>query len=338
MKYPIRQFIPVTFLITASVWWGIYYSSNSTLNRYGSANFEWLYLIDTLFVLPVICYLCSSDKTKACLQAGVLSCTAVFIGSYIIPEKSKVIQPYLEDGRYLVLGVILLFEIYAIYSVCRVIRKQLSTEDDPDYVIKTALTNKFGTSLLSAVLIFEARVWTFLLFSSQIKSANYAGHQHFYYHTKDGAQSNLLGFIIVNLIELPLAHLLLHFVWSPTAAYIVTVLTALSIVFFIAEYKAICRRPVSLSDDALIIRYGLSKPRVIPLTTIRRVAMNSDEIRRRKSIKRMNYFGQPNVVIELKQPVEGIERIFLGVDAPDVFVNAIHKATGLLQTNRYKKA
>lgn len=331
MKYPLKRFIPVTFLITASVWWGIYYSSNSTLNRYGSANFEWLYLIDTLFVLPVICYLCTSDKTKACLQAGVLSCTAIFIGSYIIPEKSKVIQPYLEDGRYLVLGVLLLFEIYAIYSVCRVIRKQLSTASDPDDVIEMALSRKFGTNLLTAVLIFEARVWTFLLFSSQIKSENYAGHQHFYYHTKDGAQSNLLGFIIVNLIELPLAHLLLHFVWSPTAATIVTALTAMGIVFFIAEYKAISKRPVSLSDDMLIIRYGLSKPRVISLTTIRRVAINSDEVRRSKGIKRMNYFGQPNVVIELKQPVDNIETVYLGVDAPDALVTAILEAITVIE-------
>lgn len=102
MNDSIRSKLPFLFLVCISTWWGFYYQSNSKLNDYGSANFEWLFLLDALIVLPIICFFCAKDKKEGVLKAVVLSCLAVLIGSYVIPEQSKLIWHYLENGRYFV--------------------------------------------------------------------------------------------------------------------------------------------------------------------------------------------------------------------------------------------
>ena len=101
---------------------------------------------------------------------------------------------------------------------------------------------------------------TYALFSKKIRQQNFTGDSHFSCHKKDGAQSNQLGFILIILFELPIMHLLLHFLWSPIAANLTTGLTLLGLVFFIAEYKAIAIRPISIVPDSIIVRYGICNP------------------------------------------------------------------------------
>ncbi|WP_462173000.1 hypothetical protein [Pseudoalteromonas xiamenensis] len=104
--------------------------------------------------------------------------------------------------------------------------------------------------------------------ANRIKPEYYNGEQHFTYHQKGGAKSNLLGFILLIAFEMPIMHLVLHFIWSPLAANIVTLLTIFSLVFFITEYRAFSKRPISLFCNKLFIRYGLYQPLVIPLDNV----------------------------------------------------------------------
>ena len=55
MLKSIKSKIPFVFLISISLFWGIYYQGKHPLNDFGNANFEWLYLLDALIVLPVLC-------------------------------------------------------------------------------------------------------------------------------------------------------------------------------------------------------------------------------------------------------------------------------------------
>ncbi len=117
MNTSLKQKIPLIFLVCVSIFWGFYYASNSSLNDFGAANYEWLFLIDGLLVLPLLCFLCIKDKKQAVIKALVMGCLVVLIGSYIIPEPSKFIWHYLESGRYVVLLAFLLFEVVAISTL-----------------------------------------------------------------------------------------------------------------------------------------------------------------------------------------------------------------------------
>lgn len=311
------------FLGLVSLGWSFYYNTNTIFNDYGAANYEWLYLLDALVTLPIICLLCIKNKKDAIIKSLALACLAIFIGSVIIPEQNKWIWTYLENGRYLLLACFLVFEIAAIWTVSIAIKSAILNAQDPDSAIEQPIKRITGQSLLTNVFCFEARLWSFVLFANKIKPENYTGQQHFTYHVKDGAQSNLLGFMILIAIELPIVHVLLHFIWSPMAANIISGLTALSVVFFYGEHKAISRRPISLAGDNLIIRYGLSQPITIPLQNIQKVYRNKEVIRRSSECKRYNFAGTPNIVIELSDPMGRIKTIYLGVDEPEMFISTV---------------
>ena len=326
MKPSIKSKIPLAFLTIISIWWWYYYASSNALNEYGNAKHEWLFMLDAILVLPVLCFLCESDKQKALLKAAILCCTSVFIGSLIIPEQNKVIFHYLESGRYFVLAIILFLELSALVTVCIAVRASLSNKEDPDLAVANPIEKVFGSTMFSSIMSFEGRVWSFALFASQIKSSAYRGKQHFFYDKKDGAQSNLLGFILLIIIEIPLVHLLLHFLWSSTAANITTGLTVFGLIFFFAEYKAIDKRPISIHGGNLTIRYGLYAPFTIPLDNVSEISPNNSFVKRSRNIKRFNYFGVPNVAIKLCSPINGKTKVYLGVNSPVAFINTIKQA------------
>ncbi len=333
MSDSIRSKTPFLFLMCISIWWGFYYQSNSRLNDYGSANFEWLFVLDALVMLPIICLLCVKNKKEALLKSIILICLAVFVGSYIVPEQSKLIWHYLENGRYFVLAVILLFELVAILIVYLAIKAAIEKQQDPDFSIERPIKKYLGEGLVAKLLCFETRMWTFALFATRIKPENFSGEQHFTYHHKDGAKSNLFGFVFLIAFEMPIMHLFLHFIWSPLAANIVTLLTAFSLVFFIAECRAVSRRPISLVGNKLFIRYGLYQPLVIPLDNVAKIQKKNEFVKRSKLVKRYNYFGYPNIEIELIEPVGTVQRVFIGVDNAKQLISAV-----LAEASRHSNA
>jgi hypothetical protein len=125
------------------------------------------------------------------------------------------------------------------------------------------------------------------------------GHTHFYCHLKDGVQSFLQGFAFIILFEIPIMHEFLHYVWSPMAANTITALTIFSFAYLIAQYRAIEKRPISFTDEQLIIRYELYNPLYINLRDIKEVSINNHTIARKKHINRFNLMGAPNVKLEL---------------------------------------
>lgn len=323
MSYSIKQKLPLLFLLVISISWGLYYQGEHSLNGYGAANFEWLYLLDALLVLPVLCFVCIKDKKQAAIKAAVLCSLAVLVGSYIIPAQSKLVWHYLESGRYLFLALFLLFELAAVLTVYLAIRVALKQKADPDLAIISPIERLLGKGITANVLSFETRLWTYLLFAKQIKPAQFQGDKHFSYHLKDGAQSNALGFILLIALEMPMLHLLLHFAWSPLVANIVSGLTLLSLLFFIAEYRAMVRRPVSVDTDNLYIRNGIFNASIVALTNISAVKPHKGYVGRAKDHKRYNFAGEPNVVIALKQADNNVKYLYLGLDQPQAFIDAV---------------
>lgn len=322
----IRSKIPLLFLICVSIGWSFYYQNHNVLNDYGNANFEWLFLLDALIALPIICFFCIKNKKEAFLKAVVLGCFAILIGSYIIPSQNKLIWHYLESGRYVVIAAIILFELVAISTVYLAIRAALSHKVDPDVAIEMPIKNHLGEGFFAKLLCLETRMWTYAIFAKQVTLENFMGEQHFTYHQKDGAKSNLLGFILLIIFEVPVVHLLLHFVWSPFVANMVTLLTIFGLIFFVAEYRAISRRPISLVRHTLCIRYGLYQPLVIPLSNIATISESKVFIRRSKLLRRYNYSGYPNVVIELREPIGVVQQLFIGVDNSASFISSLQAA------------
>lgn len=316
-----KKNIPLLSLVVICAFGAFFYQSSNIMNEYGAEKPEWLLLIDGLIVLPILCFVCVKDKKEATIKAVAYSCIIILLGSFIIPESSKITWPYLELLRYLAIAVFILLEITTILTVFFAVKASITQNKDPDTAISQPIEKTLGKGAISSLLSFEARVWTYALFSKKIKQQYFTGDSHFSCHKKDGAQSNQLGFILIILFELPVMHMLLHFLWSPFAANITTGLTLLGLVFFIAEYKAIAIRPISITPQSLIIRYGIWNPLEVFFTEFEHIKLNSGFIRRSRNVNRFNLAGNPNVEIKLNSG----KYIYLGLDSPNEFIFAIEK-------------
>lgn len=177
------------------------------LNDFGKANFEILYLLDALLVLPILCFVCIKDKKDALIKSLMLGLLAIAVGSYIIPEQSKFIWSYLESGRYVALFIVILLEVVAILTIYIAVRAALVKNEDPDLSVEKPVRKYFGQTFVGSILCFEIRMWIFAFFSKNIKRENFRGDMHFTYHEKDGTQGDLMGYIMLIAFEMPLMHL-----------------------------------------------------------------------------------------------------------------------------------
>jgi hypothetical protein len=317
-----KKNIPLLFLIGATVFWSYYYTTANWFNDYGENKSEVWLLIDVLFTLPLICFYCFwDDKKTAAIKTIVYISLLVLLGSYIIPQLQKNVWLYLENLRYVAIIGFVVMEVIAAFTVIFAIKASFSQNEDPDEAITKPVIKLVGNSMLSSIMQVEARVWTFLLFPKQIKRENYKGIKHFNCHLKDGTQSFLLGFIIITGFQLPIDHILLYFIWTPFAANVVSGLTLISLIYFIAQYRAIAKRPVSFTKQKLIIRYSLSNPMEIGFDQIESISLNTKTVYRDKKYKRYNLFGVPNIQINIiKSKSRVYQKVFIGVDNPQAFV------------------
>jgi membrane protein YdbS with pleckstrin-like domain len=260
---------------------------------------------------------------------------SVFIGGYLIPEQNKVLFHQLENYRDIWLALAVAAEIAAggfiIYKLAGLMR----ISRNADAALKKSISSLLGNNEYSALAQFEARVWYYALFMRNGATLEFAGERHFGYARNGGNSSNQLGFIIAILFELPLTHMLLHFIWSPTAAMVTSALSGWALLYMVADYRATLYRPVSLDKDGILIRCGaMANDAAIPYSLVQSVEAASGTVRRRAGVRRYTQLGTPNVLIQLLpgsslpdlfgrwQPVE---KVYLSLDEPAEFINAVRK-------------
>jgi len=317
-----KRNIPLFFLFFISIFWSYYYTHDIWFNDYGQSKDELWLMIDIFITIPLVCfYFLGNNCKQALIKALVYMGLLVLLGSFIIPTQQKHFWSYLENMRYIGIVLVALFETFIISTVIIAMKSAFKNNKDPDLVISEPLERIMGQSITTQLMQFDIRLWTFVLFPSKINSDNYMGEQHFYGDLKDGAQSFLKGFVFVILFQMPIMHVLLHFIWSPQAANIITGLTLFSLAYFIAEYRALTKRPISLDNEYLIIRYGLSNPLSIKLADIQTVKLNTKTIYRNTKIKRYNLAGIPNIEISLKN--NKFEKVYLGLNNPSEFIEVL---------------
>jgi len=294
---------------------------------------DWTLLIDFSLSLPLLHYFLFRPTLKQWLfRWAQLTGLGILLGGFIIPEASRVIWPWLEMARNATLGLMIPVELAAIALLAYGVWKLMQLGGDIDTALQAGIESKLGKSVSTRLASWEARIWLYALFKP--KNPRYAGSQHFSYAKQHGNASNQLGFIFAILIEMPLAHLLLHFMWSPKAAWIASVVSVWGLIYLVAEYRATLMRPVSIGHEELFIRCGvLAVDAVIPWHQIKAIEKIAGPVRRQPCVRRYKQLGELNVAIHLQPNVmlpdlfgreQPVATICLGLDEPDDF---IHRAS-----------
>ncbi|MBL8298760.1 MAG: hypothetical protein JNN30_10495 [Rhodanobacteraceae bacterium] len=291
---------------------------------------QWPIAFDLLLTVPAVYWwLHRRDRRRAWVGALALAGTGVWVASQLLPDTSDPVWSVLRLLRNLGLGLVVLLEVGIILSMLRLVLR-LAQDRNPDYALRDGVQQRLGTSLAARVMAFDLRMWLHV-FARNRRQWDYVGDAHFSYHRKDGNASNQQAFLFLLAIDLPVAHFVVTLLASATVAWIITLLTLLSLALMFAHYRATLRCPISLTRETLYLRYGLAVAETaIPLDLIACAEACKDEPRRSApTVLRLNEAGEPNVRISLLQPVViagwfGIERqvdkLCLGLDQPREFL------------------
>ncbi len=159
----------------------------------------------------------------------------------------------------------------------------------------------------------------------------------FSYHKDSGTLSLLIAIIFIVAIETVVLHLLLV-KWSSLSAWIFTFLSIYSGIQFFGFLKSMLKRPISIENDRLYLRYGIMKETTIDLKDIDSIEISSKDIALNKETRKLSFLGElesHNVIISLKKEntltgLYGIKRGFkilaLHIDDKVAFKNRIDNA------------
>ena len=123
-------------------------------------------------------------------------------------------------------------------------------------------------------------------------------------------------------------------------ALIITIITAYGLLWMIGEYRATIKRPISIGNESLYVRYGLLGNTKVNLRSIENVQTVGGRVRWRKEIIRHVAAGSANVKLELKKSTslknvlgieQNIEAVYLAVDSPRPFIEALKDAIAKAQ-------
>lgn len=317
------------FLLVSGI--GLAVLSNSELLIEHNIEMELLMLAMTFFVYPLFYLIAVYPSKRKIWYLLAPVGFGVLLGSFILDDTQKHYWRYFEAIRYAIIPLFVLFEVYVLYLVVSAIRK-MSRSNKSENEMLSKVEEIVGSGTASKILVIELLMWYYAFIAKKGNPLTFSGQEHFTYYHKDNYASDQFGFIVVILIGIIPTHLLLHFVWSPTAATVITCLTIYSSIWLYGEYKATLMRPISINGQDLDIRFGLMGNEKIPISTIERVEIINHKVPRSKDIIRHRGATSPNIKISLKPDTKligtfGVERIYssvyLAIDAAQSFKKSV---------------
>lgn len=258
----------------------------------------------------------------------------LIIGTNILPSEN---QQYLDLFKKWAIPVIELSVLsFVIYKVSGVVRQyKLPRTQSFDFfttlkeVCYKMLPGKVVMPVVTEIAVFY---YGFLHWKKiQLKE------NEFSYHKASGTVA-LLGVTIFMIgIETAVFHLLLT-KWSNTVAWMLTFLSLYSAIQIFGFLRSMYKRPISVENGRLYLRYGIMNEAVVSLKEIDSVEISSKDIEKNNECRKLSVLGameSHNVIIRLNKEstlvgLYGIKRPFkvlaLYVDDKYKFEDKINKA------------
>lgn len=293
---------------------------------------EWPLLLDLLLTFPLAYALLCRPGWKLFFKkwAGMLL-LGMAVGSFTIPDASKQVWLQIDRLRLVAPALLAIAELCLAGWLILGLRRALRADPHTDRLLAASAQRYFGQGVTARLMEFEARVWYYGLLMR--RPPKFEGEQHFMTAKAGGNASNQMAWIALMVIDIPLAHLLLHYIWSPTAAGVATALTVWGLLYLVADYRATLVRPVSLTGEALLVRCGaLAADVAIPYAMIASVQRVPSPERRLKGKRYFRHQGEMNVEISLREGAalatllggaKPATHAVLGVDDPAGLVKAL---------------
>ena len=254
---------------------------------------------DLLISAPLVYFLLirktSIPKTTVVpfLIAGVILC------SILLPKEN---QYYLGLFKTWVLPVAELSLLsFLIYKVSKAIRQfKLNKKGSPDFF--TTLKNTCHEILPKQVVMPVVMEISVFYYGFVCWKRRELKKNEFSYHKANGTIALLIAILFLIAIETIVLHILLSR-WSHIAAGILTLLSIYSGFQIFGFLKSILKRPISIENYRIYLRYGIMAETTIDIKDIESVELSSKDLDDNKETRKMSFLGDlesHNIIIRLK--------------------------------------
>lgn len=289
---------------------------------------------DLLLTIPLIYFLLIRKTTIPKTTVAPFLIIGIVVCSYLLPIEN---QYYLSLFKTWILPIvelsIITFVIYNLVKAIKRFKKNKTNSFDFYTTLKDTCYEILPKGIVIPVVTEIAVIYYgFINWKKRILKPN-----EFSYHKNSGTISLLGAIIFIIGVETVVLHILLV-KWSTIAAWILSILSIYSAIQLFGFLKSMLKRPISIENDTLYLRYGIMNESVVPIKAIDSIELFTKDIELDKETRKLSFLGEletHNVKINLKKEhtlvgLYGIKRklkvLVLHVDNKIEFVNQITSA------------
>jgi len=199
----------------------------------------------------------------------------------------------------------LAFDYLKVSQFLAVVKEREMAQCSHDIAIQSALTATLKSPLLLRLLETEVLALYYAFFARFERSAIVSKDTQFSYSRSSNAHDVFLFVALSQLPFLPFIHVFVEYKEGPGPAWVITLLTLWSVIWYLAQVEAVKFRPIELSSDHLKYRFGLFWRSDIPLSKIK----SARSVDVAETLDGSNLFLSPlgstkNVILEFEAPIK----------------------------------
>jgi hypothetical protein len=255
---------------------------------------------DLLITAPLVYYLLIRKSKIPVTTVVPILIVGLVVGTYVLPIEN---QYYLNLFKIWGLPIVELFVLsFVIIKVRRSVNtyKQKKQGNTDFYSTLKETCSELIPQKLVPFLCTEIAViyYGFLNWKKHSPKTN-----EFTYHKNSGTTALIWAIIFMVLVETFVLHILLVR-WSNLAAWILSALSIYTAIQLFGFLKSLSQRPITISNNNLIVRYGILAETEIKLQDIDLIELSTSDLKSDKQTKKLSAFGElesHNTIIKLKK-------------------------------------
>ena len=225
------------------------------------------------------------------------------------------------------------FDYLKVNQFLTVLNERKETQCSHEVSIRAALTTTLKSPILLKLVGTELLA-LYYAFLAKFESHGVVGEDRWFSYSRSSNAHDMFLFVALSQLPfLPFIHVLLEHKKGPGPAWVVTVLTLWSVIWYLAQVEAVKLRPLELAKDHLKYRFGIVWTADIPLRKIR-LARSIDVA---EQLDEDDLFLSPwgskrNVLLEFEVPIQFAgpywlrqrrRRAAISVDEPSRFLSQL---------------
>ncbi|MDJ0657381.1 MAG: hypothetical protein QNJ40_24685 [Xanthomonadales bacterium] len=163
----------------------------------------------------------------------------------------------------------LIFDYRKTGQFLSLIREKKISHRSHESAIRSALAGTLKCPLLLKLLETELLTLYYAFFAKAEPPDTVGDNTVFGYERSSNANDMFLVVAVAQLPLLPFIHFFVEHQKGPAPAWVITLVTLWSVIWYLAQVEAVKRLPVELGDEHLVYRFGLIWKAEVPLSKIK---------------------------------------------------------------------